>query len=1121
VLTSKLKRFFSAAVRRRGDEYYYGGHVKKLTAEGDRRVQADVAGHGDAYAVTLDVARDAYSWTITGSCECPFVDEYGDPCKHIWAVLRAAETCQAFGKPPKSVYLMLADGWLDDEESFGDLEAEGPIPIGSLLSDPAYALRQLFANRFKPRTRRKPQESTPRWVQALRQLPRASGTHDVAAAARSAPVEPVYIMEPGPTRPNQRLLMSLAQRTVTAKGTPGRLKSLTLRMDDIPHLPNELDRRICLMLLGGSDSDRGYRRYSYSRPERTTLFSFYVHDEIRPVILPLLFQTGRFCIRPEWGDEPIPLKWDDGPPWEFALAMVSSESGGTCTFQPILRRGAERREIQPDDCLLDGDPGLYVHKEVVAGLSARGCLSWYTMLNDAGPLRIPRGDRDRLLKELVNLGNCPPIEWPEEWQITEVRDAAPKPELHLRIESGDSDYGRARYAFARVEFRYGDFSIAADRAATVALDAEKHCQIVRQLDAEQAFLGRLFELGMEPASAGDPLRIRHTRLPHVVATLMDEGWTVLGNRALFRRPGDFAVDFRSGIDWFELNGQVDFEGQAVALPELLAAYRKGERFVRLGDGSMGMLPQEWLARHGAILEFGRAADGAIRFARSQIGVIDALLAELPEARFDESLSAARAKLHAFSGIRPQTAPAGFVGTLRPYQEQGLAWLGFLNDFQWGGCLADDMGLGKTIQVLALLLDRKRRGDAGPSLAVVPKSVVFNWIREAERFTPDLRVLEYTGTERKDLHDAFAANDLIITTYGTLRKDIELLRRHEFSYVVLDEAQMIKNPSSQSAKATRLLRSRNRLAMTGTPVENSLGDLWSLFEFLNPGMLGSSRAFKGAFGGGAAGRNGKDLDMLHRMLRPFILRRTKDQVTPELPPRVEQTIECELLPKQRAYYQELRDYYRASLLGRIDKVGLARSKVHVLEALLRLRQAACHPGLIDQGKINGESAKLEALLEMVTEVREEGHKALVFSQFTSLLAIVRAKLDEAKTTYEYLDGQTTDRRERVDRFQSDPGCGLFLISLKAGGLGLNLTAADYVFILDPWWNPAVEAQAIDRTHRIGQDKKIIAYRLIARDTVESKILELQKTKRELAGAIITEANSLIQDLTKEDLALLLS
>jgi SNF2 family DNA or RNA helicase len=361
---------------------------------------------------------------------------------------------------------------------------------------------------------------------------------------------------------------------------------------------------------------------------------------------------------------------------------------------------------------------------------------------------------------------------------------------------------------------------------------------------------------------------------------------------------------------------------------------------------------------------------------------------------------------------------------------------------------------------------------------------------------------------------------VLTTYGTLRRDAAMFRDLEFDYVVLDEAQAIKNAATESAKAARLLNGRHRLALSGTPVENHLGELWSLFEFLNPGMLGAASVFKLT---GAAARNPSDETraLLLHALRPFFLRRTKEQVARELPPKSEQTILCEMDPAERKRYDEIRAFYRNSLLHKIETQGLAKSKIQVLEALLRLRQAACHPGLLDQKRVAESSAKLEVLLTHLSEVVAEGHKALVFSQFTSLLAIVRERLDKQGTVYEYLDGATTNRQQRVERFQDDPGCRLFLISLKAGGLGLNLTAAEYIFLLDPWWNPAVEAQAIDRAHRIGQTKPVFAYRLIARDTVEEKVIQLQKTKRELAAAIISEDNSVIRNLQREDLELLLS
>jgi SNF2 family DNA or RNA helicase len=338
--------------------------------------------------------------------------------------------------------------------------------------------------------------------------------------------------------------------------------------------------------------------------------------------------------------------------------------------------------------------------------------------------------------------------------------------------------------------------------------------------------------------------------------------------------------------------------------------------------------------------------------------------------------------------------------------------------------------------------------------------------------------------------------------------------------VLDEAQAIKNANTASAKAVRLLRGTHRLALSGTPVENHLGELWSLFEFLNPGMLGEAKVLK--MTGGLARNPGEEArQLLAHALRPFILRRTKQQVARELPPKTEQTIFCELEPVQRKQYDDLRRHYRDTLLSRVQNDGVGKATMHVLEALLRLRQAACHPGLLDEKRKEEPSAKLDVLLDHLDELREEGHKALVFSQFTSLLAIVRERLDEAGVRYEYLDGATRDRQARVDTFQNDPACSLFLVSLKAGGVGLNLTAAEYVFLLDPWWNPAVEAQAIDRTHRIGQSRPVFAYRLIARDTVEEKVLELQKNKRDLADAILGEDNSLIRDLKREDLELLLS
>jgi SNF2 family DNA or RNA helicase len=689
-----------------------------------------------------------------------------------------------------------------------------------------------------------------------------------------------------------------------------------------------------------------------------------------------------------------------------------------------------------------------------------------------------------------------------------------KPRMGLRV-THKKEYWGEEYFEGKLLVDYGAGWVE-QSGGNVWLEAER-VLVMRDAEAEGEAEQRLRAAGLKPLAGRSGWRISVKSLPKVVRELLLEGWHVEAEGKAFRKPGQSRVSVASGVDWFDLHGEVDYGGISAGLPELLAALRRGETMVRLGDGTYGLLPEEWLTRLGTIAGMGKEEDGKLRFRKGQAGLLDALLSAQPEATCDEAFERLREKLGSFRGIRAARQPEGFEGQLREYQKEGLGWMEFLREYGFGGCLADDMGVGKTAQVLAALEQRRAEG-AGVSLVVAPKSLMFNWKEEAARFTPKLRVLEHTGLERNVAR--IGQYDLVLTTYGTLRRDVVEFKDIEFDYVVLDEAQAIKNASTESAKAARLLRGRHRLALSGTPVENHLGELWSLFEFLNPGMLGEAKALK-LTGGLARNPDEATRAILASALRPFILRRTKKQVAAELPEKVEQTIFCEMEEKQRKQYEELRKHYRDSLLGRVARQGLAKSKMHVLEALLRLRQAACHPALID-GKRRGEkSAKIEELLARIEEIREEGSKALVFSQFTSLLDLVRERLREKKIDHEYLDGATRDRRGPVERFQHDEKCGLFLISLKAGGLGLNLTAAEYVFLLDPWWNPAVEAQAVDRAHRIGQTRNVFAYRLIARGTVEEKVLELQKTKRDLAESIIGEDNSLLRDLKREDLELLLS
>jgi len=698
--------------------------------------------------------------------------------------------------------------------------------------------------------------------------------------------------------------------------------------------------------------------------------------------------------------------------------------------------------------------------------------------------------------------------------------------------------------------------------------------IRRDRSFERHALLWLLTIGLRQSPGdGQVLTMTTKQMGGIVAQLLARGWQVRADERMIRQSGPPRLSVTSGMDWFELRGTVRFQtdngNYEIGLPQLLAAARSGRTMIDLGDGTQGLLPQEWLEEHGLLTAIGALEDDHLRFKGSQAALLDTLLRRQELVSVDDRFEAAREQLKKFDGIKPVTPLGSFNGSLRPYQEEALGWFNFLRWFGMGGILADDMGLGKTVQVLAMLDtaysangspeqqtvtdgQAKRR----PTLIVAPRSVVFNWVDESERFAPNLRVQVYSGADREVLREAFSDHEIIITSYGLMRRDIAELQHHAFEYVVLDEAQAIKNPSSQSAKAARLLNANYRLALTGTPVENHLGDLWSIFEFLNPGMLGSSTRFANLVRG-SNGSNGngeskeesakgklsvttgssaaipvRDVEapkqaqvavQVASALRPFILRRTKTQVLTDLPAKTEQTIVCEMEPAQRQLYDELRQYYRGALLNRAGTsgTGLGGSAIMVLEALLRLRQAACHPGLIDQKRAGEPSAKLEALTDSLVELIEEGHKALVFSQFVEMLSLVRTRLDDLGIKYEYLDGQTRDRKRRVDHFQSDPDCSVFLISLKAGGLGLNLTAAEYVFILDPWWNPAVEQQAIDRTHRIGQTQPVFAYRLICSDTVEQRIAQLQSKKRKLADAIVGGENNLLANLTREELEELLS
>jgi len=635
------------------------------------------------------------------------------------------------------------------------------------------------------------------------------------------------------------------------------------------------------------------------------------------------------------------------------------------------------------------------------------------------------------------------------------------------------------------------------------------------------------------APAKEPLVWIFDELPKLAAT----GFEIFGEEALKthrvnRNKVNVKVAVSSDIDWFDLNMEIDFGGIMLSLANLKQAVRHQNEFVKLADGSLARLPEEWEKRFRHFFNFAEVdgEKGGAQIASAHAMLIDALFDEVQEKQYDDQFKKRVGKLRDFKGIAEVPVPENLQGTLRPYQQAGLNWMGFLQEYGFNGCLADDMGLGKTIQTLAFLLREKalngqaahgpegKRGknQATTSLIVAPLSVLFNWEKECAKFSPDLKLLIHHGFDREKSAAHFVEYDIVLTSYATMRLDIEFFKDFAFHYVILDESQNIKNPISQTAKAATILQSQHRLVLTGTPVENNTSELWSQFSFLNPGMLGTLHYFQSAFSVPIERYNDETAaNLLRKMIAPFLLRRTKEEVVKELPPKSEQIYYCEMTDSQKKFYQQVRDQYRAEIMNLIDTTGMQDARFKVLQGLTKLRQLACHPRLIDETS-RRDSGKFEAFLESLREIVAGGHKVLVFSQFVRMLKLIAEELKKEKIKFEVLTGATRDRETCVNNFQEDAATKVFLISLKAGGLGLNLTAADYVMIYDPWWNPAAERQAADRAHRIGQTKNVFVYKMITRDTVEEKILELQKRKENLVSQLITTDAGVFKHLTAEDI-----
>lgn len=807
-------------------------------------------------------------------------------------------------------------------------------------------------------------------------------------------------------------------------------------------------------------------------------------------------------------------------PWKLIFKLLQDDDGNYA-FQPFFRRDEEEIEINNTTNILTVNPIWFYRDGKLHYCDFPLSYSYIkSFIDEKLRIRLNKDEYQTFISEyLAKLPIFPYVEFPPGIEVTEIDTITGK---RLYIEEMDDQLVVSLSLF------YDDIEISYSQSNDQFLHYDTKSKKIIRVHRDRAEEARIRDRVLDSGIIEDTPGLFYATFEEALEWLFDglpglaeEGFELMGEESLVRfrvkrADANFGVNISSETDWFDVELQLEFDGEKVSLEELKKALKAQKKYVKLRNGSIARLPDKLVEKFHYLLNIGNVGDDSIRFSNHHLSFIDKLLAEADNKELDALSTEKLSKLETFETIKSYTVPENFNGDLRDYQKAGYDWLNFLGEFSFGGILADDMGLGKTIQALTLLMYEINNAPKKCNLIVAPTSVVFNWTREIERFTPDIKFLVHYGTRRSKDIRKIKRYPLILTTYGHLRRDIVFLKDIGFNYVILDESQNIKNPHSETSKAVRLLTAKNRLALTGTPVENNTMDLWSQFAFINPGLLGDQNFFKETFMRPIEReQNVQVASTLKRLIFPFVLRRTKEDVAKELPPKVESIVYSPMSEEQEKIYDKWRKSYRDHIISEIESQGLNKSKFKVLEGLTKLRQVACHPGLIDTAYMDA-SGKFDALTEMVEEIISEDHKVLIFSQFVQMLQIIRKQFNLQNIPYAYLDGSTKDRESQVNDFQQNPDTKIFLISLKAGGTGLNLTAADYVIHYDPWWNPAVEMQATDRAYRIGQTRKVFAYKLISKDSVEEKIVKLQNQKRELVDSLISTEESFFKTLNKDDI-----
>lgn len=1082
-LTTQFAEYFSDTAQSRGRSYYKNEYVNPCTLEPSFFVGL-VHGSTEYYTVVI-LTKHKNKCAV--DCSCPHFTS-GNLCKHIWACFLYIEA--------------------DDENNFRTCK---------------HLVRHHENQRDHHPSSTPSRKKT--WQLILKDI-KDENSH----------VSPLIDSNRSPSKRKRavfglqydvfdkdQLGIILLQQEQTKKGW-GKIRPLSIRPDSISSFPNSEDHDLLNLLAGGPQLFKEDYFGDYRLAEMEQIRVNYATCNS---ILPALCKSNRLINMKDIFDidkdnlESHTYTWDEGDAWQFKLK--SQRKNKKNFVSGVFFRGEDELRIDETDFLFKD--GILLSKRKISKHNVDGELQWFQTLQEHGAITVPEGSESKFMKTLPSTGNVPILDLPPHWDWQQ-KVGSPEAVLSFDIEQGINSKDMIN---GTLNFKYDHESIPCYSKSVSIIDHRHRIISMRDRKEEKSLQSSLRDTASHISSVRmneHGLTLEFGDLQNLALALNDAGWGELVahiDQKKIRPIGAFdGIVSQSGMNWFELSGSCKWEDKVMQLPDILKKVDDESNLVKLSDGSFGLISLELIEKFSHLQGLVNKKTSSIKLSTPQMLVIESLINEKEEIRYDQHFKDLKHKLYNLNGIPKVRQPRNLKGKLRSYQKEGLGWLSFIEDVGINGCLADDMGLGKTVQVLSMILRKKNALKKGspskPSLVIMPKSLLGNWTRESHKFTPNLKVAEYAGPKRKSLLEDIRNLDLVFTTYATARIDVAELMNVDFECIILDEAQAIKNPKSGIAKCVNSLNSHSRLAMTGTPVENSLNDLWSIFEFLNPGMLGKQNVFANL---GKKSQEEKHLEPLKKALRPFLLRRTKEKVLKDLPEKSESTIYCTMEPKQRKVYEEVKKYYAANFESTITKDNFKNSKIQFLEALLRLRQIACHPALVNDKYSETPSIKQKVLLDKLIEVSSEGHKSLVFSQYTSMLKHIKEGLKDSGLTFEYLDGSSRDREGIIDRFQNNRDINVFLISLKAGGVGLNLTSAEYCFIFDPWWNPAVESQAIDRIYRIGQKNKVFAYKLIAKDTIEEKIALLQSQKKQLAEDVISSDSGILKTMTYDDMKMLLS